>query len=206
MVTKRTRLAGFTPFERRVQPVIFLHILPFPYGEDNYMRMKIAGVCLLMAFPFFLAAQKQLALIGGDRSVRNFPERSYINLILKDGRKVEGQILQLMEFSMITTRDTIPFNKIRKIGIPKGERKTLVSKLGVAMIGIGIFYVSVDQINRALGYTTNSDGEERVIRTSAFLVATGGILIWIKPKYQRVNAGIFLRTVDYKSPFYKQLN
>lgn len=169
------------------------------------MQMKIACVCLMMVSPFFLTAQKQLALIGGDRSIRNFPEGSYISLILKDGTKIEGQILQLMEFSMITTNDTVPFNKIKKIGIPKGERKTLVSKIGVAMIGIGVIYVGVDQINRAFGYTRNPDGEERVIRTSAILIATGGVLIWVKPKYQRVNAGIFLRTVDYKSRFYKQL-
>lgn len=167
--------------------------------------MKVFGLCLLMVLPFFLSAQKQLALVGGGRAVRNFPEGSYIHLILKDGRQVEGHIVELMEFSMIMTGDTIGFNKIRKIGIPKGERKGFTTKFGRLLVAGGLMYVGIDQFNRAFGYI-NTGGEERVVKISIILIATGGLLMLIKPRYQKVNDGIFLRTVDYKSPFYRSLN
>lgn len=110
--------------------------------------------------------------------------------------------MELTEFSMITSADTVPFNKIKKIRIPKGKHKDAASKFGKLLIICGLGYVTIDQLNRALGYN-NAGGEEQVVKTSAILVATGSVLLLVRPRYHRVNMGTVLRTVDYKSPFYK---
>jgi len=162
--------------------------------------LRILFVVLL--FSFTASAQKQLVLLKSGKPVGRFTEGEYIYVIMKDGTAREGMIIELLEFSVITSNDTIQFNKIHKVGIPKAERRGAAPLVGGLLFAGGAIYVGLDLVNSALGY--NPEGVDRqVIVASATLMTVGSALIFIKRKYRRVNNGTFLRTVDYKSKFYK---
>jgi hypothetical protein len=164
---------------------------------------------MIRAFAFLLflissaaIAQKQLVLLKNGNPVGRFTEGEYIRFIMKDGSPREGKIIELMEFSVITSNDTVQFNKIQKVGIPKGQRKGIAPLFGGLLLAGGITYLSIDLINSALGY--NPEGVDKgVVQASAVMIGVGSVLFFIRPKYRRVNNGTFLRTIDYKSKFYK---
>jgi hypothetical protein len=147
-------------------------------------------------------AQKQLVLLKNGKPVSRFTEGDYIRFIMKDGSRREGKIIELLEFSVITSNDTVQFNKIQKVGVPKGQRSGIAPLFGGLLLVAGVTYVGIDLVNSALGY--NPEGVDKsVVQASAVLITAGSILYFIRPKYRRVNNGTFLRTVDYKSKFYK---
>lgn len=156
---------------------------------------------LVLFFTVSSHAQKHLILLKHGKVVGRFPESSYIYLILKDGRKKEGRIVELLEFAMMLSSDTVPFNKIKKVGIPKEERRGISPLFGSFLLVGGVVYFGIDQINSALGY--NPPGvDQQVVKISAIMIAIGAPLVFIRPAYRRVNTDTFLRTIDYKSPFY----
>lgn len=157
---------------------------------------------LLLLLAITASAQKQLVLLKRGNPIRHFTEGEYIQLIMKDGTRKEGVIIELLEFSMITTGDTIPFNRVQKVGIPQEDRRGISKKFGALFLFGGLMYFGVDMVNSALGY--NPPGvDTQVVTASAILVTAGAALYFIRPRYERVNNGTFLRTVDYKSKFYK---
>lgn len=157
---------------------------------------------VVVFFSFSASAQKQLVLLKFGKPVGRFTEGDYMYFIMKDGTKREGMIIELLEFSIITSNDTVQFNKIDKIGIPKGERRGVAPLTGGLLFAGGAIYLGLDLVNSALGY--NPEGVDRqVVTSSAVLMGVGGALLFIKPKWRRVNNGTFLRTIDYKSKFYK---
>lgn len=162
--------------------------------------MRLWPILLFLVVNSF--AQKQLVLLKKGKPVGRFTEGEYIHFIMKDGSRREGKIVELMEFSVITSNDTVQFNKISKIGIPKGERSGISPLFGGLLLGAGVTYLSIDLINSALGYNT-SGVDQDVVKASAVMIGVGSVLFFIRPKYRRVNEGTFLRTVDYKSKFYK---
>ena len=162
----------------------------------------VRSLLFLLLLTFAAQAQKQLVLLKRGKVVGNFQEGKYIYMQLKDGTKSEGMIIELLEFSIITTNDTVPFNKIKKIGIPKGQRKGIAPLFGGLLLACGIGYFTINQINSALGY--NPPGiDKQIAVASAVLVTVGSALYFIRPHYRRVNMGTYLRTIDYKSKFYK---
>lgn len=159
------------------------------------------ALILLIGLPWPVHAQRQLVLVKRDRVLSTFFEGDYIRLILKNGQREEGRIIELAEFSMITSNDTVPFNKIKKVKKQKGQRGGVMTGVGGFLFAAGILYIGIDQINSALGY--NRKGlDPTVLNTSLILTATGAIMILMRPHYFRVNTGIFLRTIDRKSPLY----
>lgn len=162
--------------------------------------LRLAG--LLVFLSFAAGAQKQLVLLQRGNPVQRFTEGEYIYFIMKDGSRREGMIVELFEFSVITSNDTVQFNKIHKVGIPKDERKGISKKFGFLFLAGGIVYLGLDLVNSAAGYNT-SGVDPQVVKASAILITVGSLLYFIRPKWRRVNQGTFLRTIDYKSPFYK---
>jgi hypothetical protein len=154
---------------------------------------------LLLLISSATLAQKQLVLLKNGKPVGRFTEGEYIHFIMKDGSPREGKIIELLEFSAITTNDTVQFNKIHKVGIPKGQRKGIAPLVGGLLLAAGIAYVAIDLFNSSFGYDT--EGVD--VQASAVMIGTGSVLFFIRPKYRKVNQGTFLRTVDYKSKFYK---
>lgn len=164
--------------------------------------MKYALIFLII-LPWSLHAQKQLVLVKRDRVLGRYFEGDYIRLILKNGLRKEGRIIELAEFSMITSNDTVQFNAIKKVKKPKGQRGGVMTGIGGFFFVGGIFYIGIDQINSALGY--NPPGlDPSVLKTSLILCTTGAILILMRPHYHRVNTGIFLKTVTRESPLYQR--
>lgn len=161
--------------------------------------LRLAG--LLVFLSFVASAQKQLVLLQRGNLVQRFREGEYIHFIMKDGTRREGMIVELLEFSVITSNDTVQFIKIQKVGIPKEERKGVAKKFGSKILLAGILLYAFDAANAAIN---NSSGvDPGVAKVSAALIVVGSILTFVRPKWRRVNQGTFLRTVDYKSPFYK---
>ena len=98
----------------------------------------VRSLLFLLLLTFAAQAQKQLVLLKRGKVVGNFQEGKYIYMQLKDGTKSEGMIIELLEFSIITTNDTVPFNKITKIGIPKGQRKGIAPLFGGLLLAAGL--------------------------------------------------------------------
>jgi len=174
---------------------------------------------MLRILPFLLlmtltaGAQKQLVLLKFGKPVGRYAEGEVINVVMKNDRAYEGIIVDLQEFYAIISRidtvqlakvvDTVHFNKVYKVKIPKGERKGIAPLFGGLILTSGIVYLGVDLINSAAGY--NSAGvDESVVKASAIMIGVGGLLVLIKPKYRRMNNGTFFRTVNRDSKFYKR--
>lgn len=181
--------------------------IPFNLWQNFELFPRSSGMIRLLPFlllllSFSVQAQKQLVLLKRGKPVGNFQEGVYIYLQLKDGTRSEGHIVELLEFTIITSNDTVPFNTIKRIGIPKEQRRGIAPLFGGLLLAGGVVYFGVDMINSALGY--NPPGvDKQVATTSAVMIGVGSLLSFIRPKYRRVNMGTFLRTVDYKSKFYK---
>ncbi len=146
--------------------------------------------------------QKQLVLLDRGNVVGRYAEGQYFRCVLKKNhRHVEGHIVELNEFSMITSTDTIKFHDILKVDIHKHRPFRWSSGVGGLLFLGGIFYFAIDRANAAIGVNSN-DIPQYVWLPSALLTSAGAALIFIRPRYTRVNTGVFLHTVDYKSPYY----
>lgn len=161
--------------------------------------LRLAGLFVFLSFA--ATGQKQLVLLQRGNPVQRFTEGEYIHFIMKDGSRREGVIVELLEFSVITSNDTVQFNKVHKVGIQREERKGFAKKFGSKILAAGILLFVIDAVNAAIN---NSSGvDPGVAKVSAALIVVGSILTFVRPKWRRVNQGTFLRTIDYKSPFYK---
>ncbi len=147
-------------------------------------------------------AQKQLVFLQGDHVVLRFTEGDRFVFKLTNGKKVEGYITELRDFSLITSAlDTISFLQIRKVGLRGQRQQSFLKKVGALLVGGGLGYVAIDQANVLFGSSKSGFDESNQI---ALGVAGAGILaLLIKPKYKRVGRGTAIRTVDYKSPYYQ---
>ena len=143
-------------------------------------------------------AQKQVVFILHGDVVARFSEGEVFKCRLKNGKKKTGFIVELSEFSMITSTDTIPFRSIAKIkGIPQPKWK---QRIGGLMMIVGYGYVALDQLNVALGY--NPPGFDNADWNGIKIGTVGALILLIKPQFQRLRPGTSIRTIDYHSPFY----
>ncbi len=147
-------------------------------------------------------AQKQLVFITRGKVVARYSEGGYFRLKLKNGRKREGVILELSDFWMVTSMDTIKFQSIDKLNssdlhVVKGS-----SVIGRLLFVGGLGYIAIDQLNAALGY--NKGGWDSGDQLALTVAGVGAVILFIKPRYTRLHPGTAIRTVDYRSPFYLQ--
>ncbi len=166
--------------------------------------MKLSAVCLfvLMFVANVLAAQKHLVFLKRGHIIARFAEGQYIRLKLKNGKRSEGHILELNTFSMITSDDTIEFKNIRKIDIRKQRNFKPANGIGGLLFLGGIGYLGLDRLNSAIGKgPPNLDCT--VLNTSLILTSVGAAMIFIKPRYIRVNYKVNVRVANYDSNLYK---
>jgi len=134
----------------------------------------------------------------------SFQEGEYLRFVLKKGhRHAEGHIVELNDFSMITSNDTVNLRDIHKINIKKhrGPARTSNGIGGFLFLG-GIVYLAVDQLNVATGVNAqNETPAEWLVPLAA--IGVGAAMIFIRPRYARLNGIQYLKTVDYTSPFYQ---
>lgn len=148
-------------------------------------------------------SQKQLVLIKQGNVVARFAEGQYFKCVLKKNhRHTEGHIVELNDFSMITSSDTIKFQDILKIDIHKHRPFRWNSGVGGLLFIGGLGYLGLDRLNSSIGIGSSSL-DNSVLYTSLIASSVGAALIFVRPRYQHVNMGYFLHTVDYTSPFYE---
>jgi hypothetical protein len=105
---------------------------------------------------------------------------------------------------MITSNDTVKLKDIHKINIKKhrGPAHVTTGIGGLLFLG-GIVYLAVDQLNVAAGINAQNDtAAEWIVPIAA--IGVGAALIFIRPKYLKLDGIQYLQTVDYTSPFYQR--
>jgi hypothetical protein len=162
-------------------------------------------VGLLIALTLFQApslAQKQVVFLQHGNVVARFTEGDRFKFYLKNHQMVEGYITELTDFSLITSGlDTISFLSIEKVNIKKQRGRKFTTKLGGVLLIGGVGYIAIDQLNVLIGSNQGgfNDGNQRAL----IVAGVGAALLLIKPKYKKVGRGVSVRTIDYKSPYYK---
>jgi hypothetical protein len=164
--------------------------------------VKIAvGVLLLLTGNFYCTAQKQLIFLQHGTVVARYTEGDNYKFKLKNGKRMDGFIVELQDFLIITSNDdTIKFQSIAKI---RGLKKMgIIRKIGRLMFVAGFGYVAIDQLNAALGY--GNKGFDQADINGLIVGGVGGLMLFVKPRYQRLKPGTIIRSIDYKSPYYLQ--
>ena len=134
--------------------------------------------------------------------IARFTEGDRFTFKLKNHALKEGYITELNDFSMVTSLlDTISFQSIEKINIKGQHRRSFTKSLGRALLVGGLGYIIIDQVNSLIGSTASGfdDSDKRALVAAS----VGAGLLFIKPKYLKVNRGVAIRTIDYHSPYYK---
>ena len=168
------------------------------------VRTTFLAVLFSIAFLPLSFCQKQLVFLNHGNVVARFAEGSYFKCVLKNGQRKEGTIMVLLEFSMIISPiDTIAFQSIKKLE-RKVQRFNARSGIGGLFFLGGLFYLVIDQANKALGYTSGGfdEGDQRAL----IVAGVGAALILIKPRYNRIVPGTIMRTIDRTSPFFEYVN
>jgi len=150
-------------------------------------------------------AQKQLIFLHGDHVLLRFTEGDRFVFKLNNGKKVEGYITELRDFSLVTSAlDTIPFLSIKKVGLRGQRHSPFLKKLGALMLAGGLGYIAIDQANVLFGSSKSGFDESNQIALG--VAGVGTLALLIKPKYRRVSRGTTIRTIDYKSHYYVPVN
>ncbi|HTH57677.1 MAG TPA: hypothetical protein VL728_16640 [Cyclobacteriaceae bacterium] len=164
---------------------------------------------LLIFFVVFFSAdvygQKQLLIMKKGTVRASFSEGEYIRFVLKKKhRHAEGHIVELYDFHMITSNDTVQFKDILKVNIKKhrGERAWASRVIGGLLMTGGLVYFGVDQGNVALNINAQNDTPFQWIAPLA-VSGVGAAMLFIRPRYAKLNGIQYLRTADYRSPFYQ---
>lgn len=158
-------------------------------------------VCML-AGSLTVCGQRQLVLLSGDRVVHRFNVGQSFHCKLKTDSKVHwGFLVELDEFSFITSQDTIKISQIRKVlkpGMP------FLKKVGKTLMLVGIGYTAIDQVNYALVQGNWPPRvSKRVWKPSAILTGLGLPLSLKSKDWNKLGGSTRLMSVDKSSRFYK---
>jgi hypothetical protein len=161
-------------------------------------------VAFVLLFPVALVsqAQKQLIFMRRGQVVARYTEGEEIKCVLKNKKRTRGFIVELEDFRMITSNDTINFLSIKKLDTRKHNPIDARKGLGGLLFIGGIVYLSVDQLNGALGYS--KPGWDRSDWTALIATGVGAAILFIRPKYKALKPGTIIRAIDHRSPFYLQ--
>lgn len=168
------------------------------------MRFVFAFIAtFLISFTTF--AQKELLILKRGHVVASFKEGDYLRVVLKKNhRHTEGHIVELYDYHMITSSDTIQFKDILKINIKKHRGSPQINRgIGGLLFLGGILYIGLDRLNNAVGVTNNSL-DNSVLYPALIATSAGAAMIFIRSKYVRLDGITYLKTVDYQSPFYQK--
>jgi hypothetical protein len=165
----------------------------------KHIALSVFFICLTIG----ACAQKQLLLFKHGHVIAHFNEGEYLRFVLKKKhRHAEGHIVELNDFSMITSNDTVKFKDILKISIKKHRAPIRWSGgVGGFLFAGGLIYLAIDQLNVAIGINGPSSPAE--IYTPLIISGIGAAMLTVRSKYRYINGIQYLQTVDYKSPFYQ---
>lgn len=161
------------------------------------------ALILLTTFFSRAHAQKQLVFLSKGNVVARYVEGGYFKCVLKDHQHKEGVVVELNEFSMITSNDTIDFRSIAKIEIKENRKINHRSGFGGLLFLGGLGFIAIDQLNGAFGYSPK--GWDKSDQTALIIAGLGAAMLFIKPRYKKLRPGTVIRSVDYRSPYYLQI-
>ncbi|MBS1682064.1 MAG: hypothetical protein JST48_10150 [Bacteroidetes bacterium] len=167
--------------------------------------MRFIFLFLFLLTSFFLYSQKELIVLKRGHVVAQYAEGEYFKCVLKKKhRHTEGHILELNNFSMITSSDTIAFKDIDRIDI-RGHRGPPAWNRGVGGLLFmgGLIYLGIDQLNAAIGVHSASLTPTQLY-TPLAISGVGAMMVFIRPKYLKIKYDMFIHTIDYKSPFFQK--
>lgn len=170
--------------------------------------MKGPALAFYFLFCFAVSgfSQKQLVIMKNGQVRASFKEGEYLRFVLKKGhRRAEGHIVELSDFSMITSNDTVNYKEILKINIKKHRGEASWGRrIGGGLLFFGsILYTAIDQANVAYGVNAQNNTPGQWI-TPLALSGVGAALLFIRPRYARINGIQYLKMVEYTSPFYQR--
>jgi len=171
-------------------------------SKSGFVGGCVMALCLALLCAMEASAQKHFVLIKNGRAIAQYAEGQYIRMKLKNGKRSEGHILELSPFSMITSSDTIQFQDIRKVDIRKHRKFNVTQGVGGFLFLGGMLYLGLDRLNSTIG-TTPKDVDPATLNTCIAMSTVGAAMIFIKPRYIRVNYKVHPRTIDYTSTLYK---
>jgi hypothetical protein len=185
-------------WERKIRRFYYLF-------TEYYMHALRATLIIL----FFAAsalrgwAQTQLVLLHGDRVLARYsPGQAFTYKLKKTKGFLVSYIIEVREFSVVTSYDTIPFSKIERIGLT-GRNQSFLNHLGYALFIVGVGYFAVDEINSLLVEGYGFDNDPNVWEPALILATSGVILRLIRKKSQRLIYPAKLLAAPPGSPFYR---
>src|SRR5882762_9486505 len=112
----------------------------------------VLAIIILLPVSHWSSAQKQLVFMRRGEVIARYTEGEVIKCVLKNKKRTEGFIVELEDFRMVTSNDTINFLSIRKINTRKHRPVNVRKGVGGLLFLGGILYLGIDQLNGALGY------------------------------------------------------
>ncbi len=158
----------------------------------------VIAACLLI--PCGLSAQKQLIFMRKGEIVARYTEGDNFQCVLKNKKQKGGYIVELEDFRMVTSNDTINFLSIAKIDSRRQRPINVRKGIGGFLFLGGIMYMGADQVNSALGYAT--PGWDKADWGALIGAGVGAGILFIRPKYEKLRPGTIIRAIDHRSPFY----
>ncbi len=164
-------------------------------------RVEYWLIIFVVLLPFTQAlSQRQLILLSGDKVVFRFKEGNNFHSRLA-GQKQEywGFLVEINEFSVITSQDTIQLKEIRKVLLPG---KTFVHKMGKTLVTVGVGLFVMDQFNNSVILKNKPSLEAKIWMPSVIMVAAGLPLLLVNKNWKKVGRGVRLISVGRDSRFY----
>lgn len=165
--------------------------------------LAFVGLSLLwILWSFDSFAQRQLILLNGDHVAHRFKVGDKLYTKLQNESKERwGFLVEIDEFSVITSQDTIPIKQIRKVLKPGPP---VVKGVGRTLMIAGVGYLVIDQVNYVLVRGNSPPRvEKRVWKPAAILTGLGLPLFLKSRDWRRVSGNARLISVDNGSKFYK---
>jgi hypothetical protein len=145
--------------------------------------------------------QRQVVLMAGDDVVHRFKKGDTFRTVLK-GDKAEqwGFLVEIDEFSVITSQDTVDIQKIKKVLLP-GKPK--IHRFGKKLVTAGIGLFIIDQLNYAVIQGNDPSIDSGVTKASIALVTIGVPMVFIKKNWAKPKGRLKLISVGRDSRFYE---
>lgn len=167
---------------------------------DFFSRVWL--LTFLLAGSSITYGQRQLVLLGGDHVVHRFNVGESFYCKLKTDNKFHwGFLVELDEFSFITSQDTIKIGQIKKVLKPG---KPFLKKVGKTLVIVGVGFTLIDQANYILVHGNwPPHVSKSVWRPSAILVGLGLPFSMKSKDWSKLGGSTRLMSVDKSSRFYR---
>ena len=168
------------------------------------MRLFIFSTGLLIFVLLFsrpeLLAQRQLLLVRGDKILHHYITGETFKTKLRGDRKEHwGFIVEINEFSVITSQDTFLISDVSKVLL---NGKPIVNKVGKLLVTVGAALVIIDQFNWTViqGHDPKMDASVWIPATA--LVSAGIPMLFFQKDWRKIRRGTRLISVDSNSILY----